>query len=109
MEVGFVKADSRNLPKVSVDMVWNFFGESAEYSSVEIKGTKLLRSTRESYGDNAIGYVQIKRDGLVQSCKCEDCAASEGGCKHAAALLLWLHRRSEEPPVTSVTCYWKKS
>lgn len=66
-------------------------------------------STRESYGDNAIGYVQIKRDGelctvksrvtpehkvrkegyrvtaivnetqsLVQSCQCEDCAASEG-------------------------------
>lgn len=25
------------------------------------------------------------------------------------AALLWLHRRSEEPSVTSVDCYWKKS
>lgn len=32
-----------------------------------------------------------------------------GGCKHAIALLAWLHRRSEEPSVTEVTCYWKKS
>lgn len=31
-----------------------------------------------------------------------------GGCKHAIALLAWLHRRSEEPSVTSTTCYWKK-
>lgn len=43
MEVGFIKADSRNLPKVSVDMVVTFFVESAEFSSVEMKGTKLLR------------------------------------------------------------------
>lgn len=32
-----------------------------------------------------------------------------GGCKHAVALLFWLHRRSEEPPTTSTVCYWKKS
>lgn len=32
-----------------------------------------------------------------------------GGCKHAIALLTWLHRRSEEPPATSTVCYWKKS
>lgn len=30
-------------------------------------------------------------------------------CKHAVAFLFWLHRRSEEPSVTSQVCYWKKS
>lgn len=32
-----------------------------------------------------------------------------GGCKHAIAFLVWVHRRSEEPSCTSVECYWKKS
>jgi len=32
-----------------------------------------------------------------------------GGCKHAIAFLMWIHRRSEEPAPTSVTCYWKRS
>lgn len=30
-----------------------------------------------------------------------------GGCKHAIAFLMWIHRRSEEP--TEIECYWKKS
>lgn len=47
-------------------------------------------------------------DGEIISCKCHDCAASAGGCKHAVAFLMWAHRRSEEPPCTSVECYWKK-
>ena len=97
------------------------------------------RSSRESYGDDAVGYVQLHREhgictvkckmcpehkvkikpynvtmmvneteGEVISCKCHDCAASAGGCKHAVAFLMWAHRRSEEPPCTSVECYWKK-
>lgn len=32
-----------------------------------------------------------------------------GGCKHAIAFLMWLHRRSEEPSPTEVACYWAKS
>lgn len=32
-----------------------------------------------------------------------------GGCKHAIAFLMWIHRRSEEPSPTDVQCYWKKS
>lgn len=31
-----------------------------------------------------------------------------GGCKHAAALIAWLHRRTEEASPTSVECYWQK-
>lgn len=45
----------------------------------------------------------------IISAECQDCAASLGGCKHAIALLFWLHRRSEEPSPTEVLCYWKKS
>ncbi|CAG9765926.1 unnamed protein product [Ceutorhynchus assimilis] len=50
-----------------------------------------------------------EEDEEVLSCECLDCPASAGGCKHGVAFLLWLHRRSEEPSVTSVECYWKKS
>ena len=99
----------------------------------------VCRSGREQYGDDAIGYVQLKRDAhgcevwaritpehkvtsrayrvtamikeqeeTVEYVKCLDCVASEGGCKHGVALLMWLHRRSSEPSVTDVQAYWKK-
>lgn len=45
----------------------------------------------------------------IKSVVCHDCPASEGGCKHAVAFLMWCHRRSEEPPCTAVECYWRKS
>ncbi|GBP98266.1 hypothetical protein EVAR_98948_1 [Eumeta japonica] len=32
-----------------------------------------------------------------------------GGCKHAMAFLMWVHRRSEDPSCTSIECYWMKS
>lgn len=32
-----------------------------------------------------------------------------GGCKHALAVLMWIHRRSEDPAPTEIACYWKKS
>ncbi|XP_046614853.1 uncharacterized protein LOC124302589 [Neodiprion virginianus] len=48
-------------------------------------------------------------DEEILSTQCHDCAASLGGCKHAIAFLMWLHRRSEEPSPTDVECYWRKS
>lgn len=45
----------------------------------------------------------------VTSIECHDCVAAQGGCKHAIALLMWVHRRSEEPSCTEVQCYWQKS
>ncbi|XP_026741056.1 uncharacterized protein LOC113503360 [Trichoplusia ni] len=139
-DTGFVKAQSDNLPKIDVFMMSTFFASNPDFTSAEIKGVKATRSGRESYGDSAIGYVQVKREGnicivkaritpehnvrqkcytvtatcneaeeTVMSVLCEDCAAHKGGCKHAIAFLAWLHRRSEDPPSTSVDCYWKKS
>lgn len=97
------------------------------------------RSGRESYGDSAVGYVQLKRENdlcmvraricpehrvrlkpyhvicninevrqEINQLECMDCAASAGGCKHAIAFLMWLHRRSEEAAPTAVECYWRK-
>ncbi|GBP46768.1 hypothetical protein EVAR_10735_1 [Eumeta japonica] len=61
----------------------------------------LIKSSRPSYGDDA--------EEAVKSIECHDCVASQGGCKHAIAFLMWIHRRSEEPSCTSVECYWMKS
>ncbi|XP_028177249.1 uncharacterized protein LOC114365027 [Ostrinia furnacalis] len=55
-----------------------------------------------------VTMVVNEQDSKVISCQCHDCAASAGGCKHAVAFLMWVHRRSEEPACTSVECYWRK-
>jgi len=99
-----------------------------------------FRSARASYGDDAVSYVQLKREGnlctvkakicpehkvhaklygvslvvdeqeeTVKSVECHDCVASQGGCKHAMAFLVWVHRRSVDPSCTSIECYWMKS
>lgn len=100
------------------------------------------RARRPSYGDAAVGEVQLHRIGrkctvkakicpehkihnkayavtvvidetedneVIDIAKCHDCVASKGGCKHAVAVVAWLHRRSEEPACTDVDCYWKKN
>ncbi|KAJ8913136.1 hypothetical protein NQ315_006054 [Exocentrus adspersus] len=140
IDVGFNKADSGNLPEVDIFMIMDYFNKNKEYISTEMKGIKLQRSGRQKYGDNAIGYVQLRQqqsvcelkakitpehkikaknynvqciintsERVIIEAKCNDCAASEGGCKHAVAFLMWLHRRSEEPSPTEKQCYWKRS
>ncbi|XP_030027860.2 uncharacterized protein LOC115445647 [Manduca sexta] len=139
MEAGYLKADSANLPNIDAFMVASFFGSSSDYNASEFRNVKTSASSRQSYGDDAIGYVQLRRDsnictvkckvcpehrlrsksyaatmvvdeeeGKIVSVQCHDCAASQGGCKHAVAFLMWVYRRSEEPSSTSVDCYWKK-
>lgn len=49
------------------------------------------------------------RHSKIKSAVCKGCVAALGGCKHAVALIGWLHRRSEEPSPTDELCYWKKS
>ncbi|CAH1110042.1 unnamed protein product [Psylliodes chrysocephalus] len=45
---------------------------------------------------------------VVDTVKCFDCSAAEGGCKHALAFLMWVHKKSTQPSPTSIECYWKK-
>ncbi|XP_046408102.1 uncharacterized protein LOC124172687 [Ischnura elegans] len=63
MEPGFVKACSNNLPVVDPFMIGVYLSSNADFAGSEQRGVKLARSARENYGDSAIGYVQIKRDG----------------------------------------------
>ncbi|GBP91591.1 hypothetical protein EVAR_54560_1 [Eumeta japonica] len=139
METGFIKGSGCNLPKIDSLMVASFFARNNDFCAAELRNVKMSLSSRESYGDDAVGYVQLKRESnictvkcrvcpehkvrskpytvtiivdeknsVIISSQCHDCAASAGGCKHAVAFLMWLHRRSEEPSCTQVQCYWKK-
>ncbi|XP_046601957.1 uncharacterized protein LOC124295573 [Neodiprion lecontei] len=140
MNIGFVKAQSDNLSKVTVLMVTEFFSESEYFDLAETSGVKARRAEREDYGDAAVGYVELRREGQfcavrgrvcpehrvnskayavsimvdeenesIKSVTCEDCAASASGCKHAIAVLMWVHRRSEETEPTATVCFWKKA
>lgn len=57
----------------------------------------------------AVTLIVDEEKEAVISVECHDCVASQGGCKHAIAFIMWVHRRSEEPSCTSVACYWMKS
>ncbi|GBP21775.1 hypothetical protein EVAR_10954_1 [Eumeta japonica] len=140
MEQGFSKANSTNLPRIHLLMLGEFLASNKDFCSAEFRNVKTSMSSRPSYGDDAVSYVQLKREGdicivkckvcpehkvhaklysvtlimdeqeeAVKSIECHDCVASQGGCKHAIAFLMWIHRRSEEPSCTSVECYWMKS
>ncbi|KAK4006151.1 hypothetical protein OUZ56_011306 [Daphnia magna] len=58
---GFIKADSNNIPVVDIHMFSDYIKKDANFISPEIRCVKATRNGRESYGDSAIGYVQIKR------------------------------------------------
>ncbi|KAF5271372.1 hypothetical protein FQA39_LY08170 [Lamprigera yunnana] len=121
-------------------MLGEFLASNKDFCSSEFRNVKTSLSSRPSYGDDAINYVQMKREGKictvkckicpehkvhaklyevtltvdedeekVTSVQCHDCVAAQGGCKHAIELLMWIHRRSEEPSCTEVQCYWLKS
>ncbi|CAG9823915.1 unnamed protein product [Phaedon cochleariae] len=58
----FVKGSSDNLPQVDFNMIHEFYMNNMDYLFAESRNTKNSRATRSSYGDNAIGYVQLKRE-----------------------------------------------
>ncbi|KAF9416047.1 hypothetical protein HW555_006459, partial [Spodoptera exigua] len=73
VEKDFIKADSANLPKVDSFMIANFFASNPDFCSAEFRNVKTTVSSRQSYGDNAIGYVQLKRDSTLCTVKCRIC------------------------------------
>ena len=137
---GYVKATNFNLPSIDAFTLSIYTRNDSRFTDAELRGWKELRSAKESYGDNAIGYVQVKRErdicrvtaritpehrvhattyvvevviktsnNRITGATCNGCAGSKGGCKHVIGFLYWLHRRSEDPSVTELICYWKKS
>ncbi|XP_071576230.1 uncharacterized protein [Temnothorax nylanderi] len=140
VDSGFVKGNSNNLPKVDMFMVCEYVKNNDNFNAAEVRNAKMNVSSRQNYGDSAIGYVCVKRENSICTVKakvcpehrvrnkaysvivivdeenesiinveCQDCAASSGGCKHAIAFVMWIHRRSEDPSPTDVQCYWKKA
>ncbi|KAH9627674.1 hypothetical protein HF086_016828 [Spodoptera exigua] len=73
VEKDFIKADSVNLPKVDSFMIANFFASNPDFCSAEFRNVKTTVSSRQSYGDDAIGYVQLKRDHTLCTVKCRIC------------------------------------
>ncbi|CAH1640539.1 unnamed protein product [Spodoptera littoralis] len=59
----FIKADSRNLPKVENVMILEFMATNSKHNVSEIRGAKMLMSSRVSYLSTAVGYVQVSRTG----------------------------------------------
>ncbi|KMQ86833.1 hypothetical protein RF55_14085 [Lasius niger] len=72
---GFVKADSTNLPKIDIFMVCEFIKKSDKFNPAEVKNEKAAMSSRESYSDQAIGYVCLRRNEFNNTCtvKCKVC------------------------------------
>ncbi|XP_074030188.1 uncharacterized protein [Leptinotarsa decemlineata] len=64
-EAGFVMAQSDNLPRIDVFMMISFFANHPDFTSAEIRGVKAARSERYSYGDSAIGCVQVNREANI--------------------------------------------
>ncbi|KYN35755.1 hypothetical protein ALC56_09906 [Trachymyrmex septentrionalis] len=80
------------------------------------------RSLHESYGDEAIGYVCLKRNELTKTCilKCKVCPEHRIYNKGYSITLIIneenekvldveCHVRSEHPSITEVECYWHRS
>ncbi|XP_061713171.1 uncharacterized protein LOC133522011 [Cydia pomonella] len=59
----FVRANSSNLPIVDPYMLMEFMKNSDKHNAGEIRDAKTLSSSRESYVETAIGYVETKRTG----------------------------------------------
>ncbi|CAH2016451.1 unnamed protein product [Acanthoscelides obtectus] len=70
MEQNFVKADSSNLPKVAYEMIDEYYRHNADFVKANVRNVKTQRSGKQSYGDQAIGFVQLMREGSICTVKC---------------------------------------
>nr|CAI5821548.1 unnamed protein product [Callosobruchus analis] len=67
IESGYEKASSDNLPCVDSDMIQDFFALNSDFVSAEVRHVKMKKSSKEAYGDNAVSYVQLKKEGSLES------------------------------------------
>ncbi|XP_046142526.1 uncharacterized protein LOC114882098 [Osmia bicornis bicornis] len=120
MVAEFVKNDDRynaaeiRLVKASLSSRESYEDSAIDYvclrresSICTIKG-KICPEHRVKSKRYAVTLVVNEADESIEEVNCEDCAASQGGCKHALAFLMWLHRKSEQRSPTEVECYWNK-
>ncbi|TGZ44746.1 Uncharacterized protein DBV15_12906 [Temnothorax longispinosus] len=78
-------------------MVFEFIKQSDKFNAAEVRNTKAAMSSRESYGDQAIGYVCLKRDGSLGTCiiKCKVCPEHRVRNKGYSVTLI-IHEKDEK-------------
>ncbi len=99
---GYEKANSDNLPEVNIIALANFIAKDSNFISPEISNTKAMRNGRESYGESAIGYVQLKQEGhitTVLSCVAPEHKVTSNGYKVEIIV------DSSKGKITSCKCY----
>lgn len=63
LEAGFIKARSSDLPIMTEEMISEFLESDCRFTAAENQGIKLSKAANRLYGDSAIGYVQVKKEG----------------------------------------------
>ncbi|KYN29277.1 hypothetical protein ALC57_01288 [Trachymyrmex cornetzi] len=114
-----MKADTTNLPKIDMFMVCEYIKQSDNFNAAEVRNTKAAMSSRESYGDEAIGYVCLKREQLTKTCilKCKVCLEHR---IHSKGYSVTLTVNEEDEKIldvkchdcaasSEVECYWRRS
>ncbi|KAF5308208.1 hypothetical protein FQR65_LT06388 [Abscondita terminalis] len=97
----FVKAQSDNLPKLDSFMLVEFFNENKLFTSAEIRGIKADSAGRENYGDAAVSYVQVKREGDICTVKAKMCPEHKIRSKNYNVILTI---NEDEDKLLHVTC-----
>ncbi|XP_041970172.1 uncharacterized protein LOC121726754 [Aricia agestis] len=75
MEPGFNKGNSSNLPRVDCFTVARFFIRNKDIFTQDHKNAK--RSPGESHGDDAVGFVQLRRENELCTVMCRVCLEQE--------------------------------
>ncbi|KAF9808768.1 hypothetical protein SFRURICE_016285 [Spodoptera frugiperda] len=93
MEPGFVKADSNNLPRIDAIMLDRFFASNNDFCSSELRNLSTY--------DDAVSYVQLKRENKFCTVKCKICPEHK---VHAKLYGCTLVVDEEDDIILSVQC-----
>ncbi|KYN19384.1 hypothetical protein ALC57_08300 [Trachymyrmex cornetzi] len=98
-------------------MIADYFINNECYNVAESSGAKIKRSERVNYGDSAVGYVQLKRDGNI--CTVQGKVCPEHRVNSKAYIVKMLVDEGDEKVIEvkcqdcaaseATVCYWKKS
>lgn len=99
---GYQKADSENLPIVDIEMFVDFMKENKDFYAPEIRCIKAARNGDASYGDVAVGYVQLKRS--LEKCSIVAAVAPEHRI-HSACYRVHMEIDLENCKIISVQCH----
>ncbi|CAH0717717.1 unnamed protein product, partial [Brenthis ino] len=83
-------------------MICNFFANNSDFCDAEFRNVKTSLSARQSYGDDAIGYVQLRRDSDLCTIKCRVCPEHKVRSKSYSATMIVDEKGGK---IVSVECH----